>query len=1144
MNKILKRLLTGVLTLATVFTALPTTAVHAAETQYWTESEERVGIVEKVMNDGSIGSTFNEGHMTVEGEDAYCIDINTGFKNGYKTRSDASTRMTAYQIEDVALSLEYVKQYTKSHTGLSSQHAYLLRQLVVWQRLSVHLGWSCDNVRASYDEISKSVQDEVFAGAKAFVRENKGRYDCYGYIYTGEGQDLGQFFAELAVGNDKIQKSSSNTTVTNGNDCYSLSGATYGVYSDKGCTKSVATLTTNANGNTDTVELRAATYYVKETKAPKGFQLDKNVYTMTVKVNETTTLKVSDKPKVTDTLVELFKIDMEISKATPQGNASLEGVEFVWKYYDGYYTKDNLPSEPTRTWTTKTIAEKDSNNEVHYITRLADSYKVLGDSFYTQNGTICLPLGTITVEEKTAPNGYLLEGAYMQAAGSSEQIKGVYVAQITEDGELAALSGSNQYSVLDKVIRGGVKIQKRDLETKDTKAQGGATLKDTAFEIISLNDNAVLVDGKLYNKNEVVKTIHTGVDGIATTAADTLPYGKYRIEESNAPEGYLTDGAKPIEFEITEDGKIVDLTDEAHSIYNQIKRGDIEGVKIGAGTHKRLANVPFRITGKTTGESHIIVTDANGQFSTSSDWVSHKQNTNAGKTSEDGIWFGTSTPDDSKGALLYDTYTIEELRCDSNKGMTLIPAFDVVVSRNKVVVDLGTLTDEYEPEITIHTTATDKVTGEKSIVAGKNVTIVDTVTLDGLTKGTKYQLKGWQMVKSENAQLLIDGQPVESNYTFTAKKSEMEVEVSYTFNASALGGKDLVTFEELYDLSNPDEPIKVAEHKDIEDEGQTVTIEERVIEIHTNAADKATGKKMIVAGKEVTVIDTVTLDGLEKGTTYQLKGWQMVKSENAQLLIDGKPVESDYTFTAKDSSMEVQIAFTFNASELAGKDLVTFEELYDLSNPDEPTKVAEHKDIEDEGQTVTITERIITMHTIATDKATGEKTIEADDKVTIVDTVTLDGLEKGVKYTLKGWEMVKSENAELLVNGKRVENDLTFTAEDSKMKVQIEFIFNASELGGKELVTFEELYDVTNPDNPIKVAEHKDIKDEGQTVTIKEKPESPTTPEKPSTPTKTSDSPKTGDNTPFVALFAMMGISAAGLIFAGYKKFRRVKKSD
>ena len=703
---------------------------------------------------------------------------------------------------------------------------------------------------------------------------------------------------------------------------------------------------------------------------------------------------------------------METGKATAQGNASLEGAEFVWKYYDGYYTKDNLPSEPTRTWTTKTKAEKGSDNTIHYITRLADSYKVSGDSFYTQNGTICLPLGTITVEEKAAPNGYLLDGAYMQAAGSSEQIKGVYVAQITEDGELAALSGSNQYSVSDKIIRGGVRIQKRDLETKDTKPQGGATLKDTAFEIISLNDNAVLVDGKLYNKNETVKTIHTGVDGIATTAADTLPYGKYRLEESNAPEGYLTDGAKPIEFEITENGKIVDLTDEAHSIYNQIKRGDLEGVKIGDGTHKRLANVPFRITSKTTGESHIIVTDANGQFSTAADWVSHTQNTNAGENSEDGIWFGTSTPDDSKGALLYDTYTIEELRCDSNKGMTLIPAFDVIVSRNKTVIHLGTLTDDYEPEISIHTTAADKATGEKSIVAGKSVTIVDTITLDGLTKGTKYQLKGWQMVKSENAQLLIDGEPVESDYTFTAKKPEMEVEVSYTFNASALGGKDLVTFEELYDLSNPDEP----------------------------------------------------------------------------------------------------------------------------------TKVAEHKDIEDDGQTVTITERIITMHTTATDKATGKKTIEAGKDVTIVDTVTLDGLEKGVKYQLKGWEMVKSENAELIINGKRVENDLTFTATDTKMEVQIAFTFNASELAGKELVTFEELYDVTNPDEPIKVAEHKDIKDKGQTVTVKEKPESPATSEEPSTPTRTGNSPKTGDNTPFAALFAMMGISAAGLIFAGYKRFRKVKK--
>ena len=214
MKKMLKRLCTGFLALATVVTALPTTPVHAESKQYWTESKERVGIVEKVMNDGSIGSTFNEGHLTVEGEDAYCIDINTDFKNGYKTRADVSTRMSADQISDVALSIEYVKQYTDSHSGISKNHAYLLRQLVVWQRLSVHLGWQCDNVRASYDEIPKATQDEVFSGAKAFVKENKGRYECGGYIYSGEGQELGQFWAKLNVGNTKLQKVSSNASIT------------------------------------------------------------------------------------------------------------------------------------------------------------------------------------------------------------------------------------------------------------------------------------------------------------------------------------------------------------------------------------------------------------------------------------------------------------------------------------------------------------------------------------------------------------------------------------------------------------------------------------------------------------------------------------------------------------------------------------------------------------------------------------------------------------------------------------------------------------------------------------------------------------------------------------------------------------------
>ena len=121
MKKILKRLCTGFLALATVVTALPSTPVHAESKQYWTESAERVGIIEKVMNDGSIGSTFNEGYMKVEGETAYCIDINTDFKNGYKTRTDASTRMSADQISDVGVILRVCQTVWRSSQGTELQ---------------------------------------------------------------------------------------------------------------------------------------------------------------------------------------------------------------------------------------------------------------------------------------------------------------------------------------------------------------------------------------------------------------------------------------------------------------------------------------------------------------------------------------------------------------------------------------------------------------------------------------------------------------------------------------------------------------------------------------------------------------------------------------------------------------------------------------------------------------------------------------------------------------------------------------------------------------------------------------------------------------------------------------------------------------
>ena len=148
-----------------------------------------------------------------------------------------------------------------------------------------------------------------------------------------------------------------------------------------------------------------------------------------------------------------------------------------------------------------------------------------------------------------------------------------------------------------------------------------------------------------------------------------LPLGKLVITETKAPEGYLLNGEVFTAYITSAGMKETVKTYNEQSVPEQVKRGDLEFVKVSDGDLKRLEGVPFTITSLTTGESHTIVTDKNGYASTAASWNRHSHNTNAGKTSEDGIWFGTSKPDDTKGALIYDDYEIAEQRCKANEGI-------------------------------------------------------------------------------------------------------------------------------------------------------------------------------------------------------------------------------------------------------------------------------------------------------------------------------------------------------------------------------------------------------------------------------------------------------------------------------------------
>ena len=506
--------------------------------------------------------------------------------------------------------------------------------------------------------------------------------------------------------------------------------------------------------------------------------------------------------------------------------------------------------------------------------------------------------------------------------------------------------------------------------------------------------------------------------------------------------------------------------------------------KVGEKNMHRFANVAFKLTSQTTGESHILLTDENGEVRTETKWNAHTLNTNGNDdkpesewTDEAGTWFGKTTEDwivetqDGLCALPYDYYVLEELRCEGNKGYALVTVPNIFISRDNTVIELGTIDDHEEGMPEIGTTAT--VDGEKIAEPLSEVTIVDTVRYSGLTVGKTYKLYGMLMDKVTGEPLTVDGKQVTAEKEFTPKAENGTEELSYTFNASALAGKAVVVFEDLYEGD-----AKVESHADIEDESQTVTFTKP--EIGTTAT--ANGEHTAQPVGEITIIDTVKYSGLLPGKEYTVKGVLMDKATGKALAVDGKETTSEATFIASKAEGSIDIPFTFDASALAGKTVVAFETLYK-----DKLEVAVHADIEDEEQTVTFSEKpeIKTTATI-----NGEKKAEPVGEVTIKDVLSYTGLTPGKTYKLSGVLMDKNTGEKLLVDGKEITAEKELTPEKASGTEEITFTFDAFALAGKSVVVFETL---THED--IEVAVHTDINDEGQTVefTTPDKPEIKTT---------------------------------------------------
>ena len=1077
LKRVLALTMAVILSVPTLLTGTGTIPVNAAD-----DSIELV-----VSNESAKYAGYSTRKMSAGGNYAYCITPSkkTPAAGTYTKHYDVATYMKTPGDESAAENLRHIAYYCWGAPGFNAGNfpatwydgsamdddKYIaLSHIILADAASYEGGEAMHGCNSSFK--NWAYQNVLGFNTKGeLINENAPRFkltwqpvpDSFKIfvLATGKTQNI-LGYEYTPTGTVSLSKTSANTGITLGNSCYSLSGAVYGIYSDAGCSAQVTTLTTDAGGNAAAVSLNAGTYYYKELTAPAGYALDSSVQSFTVTAGQNTALSVSDTPTNDPVRISINKVDSETGDKV-QGGASLENAEFTVKYYAGYYNEGNLPANATRTWVIKTLKTAGGN----YMAALNNTCKVSGDDFYkVSNGTVVLPLGTISIEETKAPEGYNLEGAYLQVGGTGTKITGKYVAQITQNGNLAQLKGGNTFKVSDKIKRGDFKLTKIDTDNQNRMSDipFRVTCKETGENhIIKTDENGYFSSESSWNAHSKNTNGGGAYDGLWFSSADgsakvddsvgAMPYGDYTLEELSCDNNrgkILYKG----EFSIRRDKVTVDIgTIENHSEptpvittqasdaktqYQIIKPSTDTDIIDKVTITDTMAGRDYTITGtlmdKDTGEAVMV----NGNPVTASQ---------------------TFTSDGTKKVL--DMHF--------NFDSSALGGKTVVVCEKLTYDDYVAATEEdmenkdqtiYFPEI--HTTATDSETADHLTLADSRAVITDTVTYTNLLKGETYTLSGVLMDKETGKELLVDGEPVTQEMAFTAGRALGTKKLKFEFDTTGLAGKSFVVYETL-----TLEDVEVAEHKDINDEGQTIHIPAA----QTTATDDSSKINVSEAKKEISVTDTVAYRNLVPGKEYTVRGTAVDKETGEPLTdADGNELVSTAKFTAASADGSVDVKFTFDGTAMAGRSVVFFENVYYTDK-----LIAVHADIDDEAQTV----HIPLIFTSVKDKDTDSHMSLAGSDVTLTDTVTYRNLVPGKTYTISGTLMDQRTGKAVTVNGKSVTSSADFTPDTADGETTVDFHFNTKGLDDTTVVVFEKMFY-----GKAEIAAHEDINDKGQTIYI------------------------------------------------------------
>ena len=554
------------------------------------------------------------------------------------------------------------------------------------------------------------------------------------------------------------------------------------------------------------------TLTIEETKAPAGYLLNSHdVHTMHITSDNTNGEEVHSYvvPKHNEQVnrgdIRIEKIDKELMSNKTQGDATLEGITFAVVNLNTQAVKTSLGvCEAQQVCARITTTNKDG----HFIAQTSDQD---------------LPFGHYRIYEESSNDSYLNDGFEAEF-------------DITHDKELVSLTDTNSCAK-DSVVRGGIKLGKIDKELNVHSPQAAATLEGAEFSIYNKSAAPVQIGDKLVAPNELVTTLTTDETACAETDKRLLPYGTYLIQETKAPRGYELNSTWQRLVKIRKDSTIYDLSSEKESVDDQVNRGDIRLIKRDDQTQKPLSGVIFKLTSKTTGESHLLITDENGEINTSSEFVKHSYKTNQNDSAlnadgtcdatklvmDTGVWFGGTqdTEDGAKvcdtlGALPYDTYTISELSSPQNKGKKLI-SFDIQLTRPHYNLILGTLNNKPAESFISELLSTNlnhsAYTEEKTI-------LTDTLSFENLNVGATYTVSGY-LIEKDTGEPLQDaqGKDIRVEKTFTARMAADRVKLVYTFNAKDLNGKSVVAFATLKDKDGN----IICSEKDLDENDQSVS---------------------------------------------------------------------------------------------------------------------------------------------------------------------------------------------------------------------------------------------------------------------------------------------------------------------------------